>query len=139
MGHVYADLILENTLEAGWARRGYISGEDVRRMKVSALVDSGARTLTINEEIAKQLGLEVVKQVDVTLADGSCRKCDFVGPVNIHFGNRLSGCHALVLPGADEILLGVIPLEEMDVIIDPVTQKLAVHPDRPLMAQLKVK
>jgi hypothetical protein len=44
-----------------------------------------------------------------------------------------------VLPGADEILLGVIPLEEMDVIIDPVTQKLAVHPDRPLLAGMKVK
>jgi hypothetical protein len=83
--------------------------------------------------------LEVVKQVNITLADGSCRKCDFVGPVNIHFENRLSGCHALVLPDADEVLLGVIPLEEMDVIIDPFSEQLIVHPDRPYHAGMKVK
>ena len=139
MGHVYADIVLENTLDIGFADEGYIPHEKVRRMKVNALVDSGARTLTINEEIAQRLGLKVRKQVDVTLADGSCRKCDFVGPVNVHFENRLSGCHALVLPGADEILLGVIPLEEMDVIIDPFSEKLVVHPDRPYHAGMKVK
>jgi hypothetical protein len=73
------------------------------------------------------------------LADGSFRKCDYAGPVFIHFENRIANCLALILPGADEVLLGVIPLEEMDVIIDPITQTLAVHPERPLMAQMKVK
>jgi clan AA aspartic protease len=102
------------------------------------MVDSGAMTLTINEEIAKQLDLEVQEQFEVTLADGSSRKCDYVGPVNIRFENRFSSCNALVLPGADEILLGVIPLEEMDVLIDPRTQQLIVHPDRPDRAQMKV-
>jgi clan AA aspartic protease len=139
VGHVYADITLENVFDVGLARRGDIPNENVRRMKVNALVDSGATMLIINEEIAKKLDLEVVKQTDVTLADGSLRKCDFVGPVNIHFENRLAGCYALVMPDADEVLLGVIPIEEMDVIIDPNTQKLAVHPDRPLMAGMKVK
>jgi hypothetical protein len=74
-----------------------------------------------------------------SIADGSYRKCDYVGPVNIYFENRFSGVHALVLPGADEVLLGVIPLEEMDVIIDPLSEQLVVHPDRPLRAQMKVK
>ena len=139
MGHVYADIVLLNTFDVGMARRGLLPNEDVRKIEVNAMVDSGAMTLTINEKIAEQLGLDVEKRVDVTLADGSYRKCDYVGPVSIHFENRFACCHALVLPGADEILLGVIPLEEMDVIIDPVTQKLAVHPDRPLLAGMKVK
>jgi clan AA aspartic protease len=108
-------------------------------MEVRAMVDSGAMSLTINEEIAKQLGLKVREQIEVVLADGSYRKCDYVGPVDIRFENRFAGCNALVLPGADEILLGVIPLEEMDVIIDPVIQQLTVHPDRPHRAQMKVK
>ena len=108
-------------------------------MEVKALVDSGARTLTINEEIAKQLGLAVDEQVAVVLADGSHRKCDYVGPVGIRFENRTACCRAVVLPGADEILLGVIPLEEMDVIIDPLTEQLAIPPDRPLLARMKVK
>ena len=139
MGHVYADIILSNAIDVGMAQRGHLPMENVRKTEVNAMVDSGAMTLTINEKIAKQLGLEVQKRVDVTLADGSFRKCDYVGPVNIDFENRSACCRALVLPGADEILLGVIPLEEMDVIIDPIDQKLKVHPDRPLLAGMKVK
>ena len=139
MGHVYADITLLNAIDVGLALRGNIPSESIRKMEVNAMVDSGAMTLTFNEEIARQLGLDVKKRQEVVLADGSIRRCDYVGPVDIHFENRFASCNALVLPGADEVLLGVIPLEEMDVIIDPMTQKLAVHPDRPLMAQMKVK
>jgi clan AA aspartic protease len=113
--------------------------EDVKKLSVTALVDSGAMTLIINEAIAEQLELDVQEQLEVTLADGSRRKCDYVGPVSIRFANRYSSCNALVIPGADEVLLGVIPIEEMDVIIDPRTQQLVVHPDRPLMAGMKAK
>jgi len=139
MGHVYADITLLNAFEVTAAKRGFIPEGDVKKLTVNAMVDSGAMTLTINENIARQLDLEVQKQQEVVLADGSLRRCDYVGPVAIHFENRYACCNALVLPGADEVLLGVIPLEEMDVIIDPVTQKLAVHPDRPHMSQMKVK
>jgi clan AA aspartic protease len=139
MGHVFANLTLVNSFDSILAKRGDMPLEKVRKMAVTAMVDSGARTLAINEEIAKQLGLEVEKQVEAVLADGSYRKCDYVGPVNIYFENRFSCCHALVVPGADEILLGVIPLEEMDVIIDPLSEKLVVHPDRPHGAQMKLK
>jgi len=139
MGHVYADITLLNAVDVVLAQRGDLPSESVRKMGVNAMVDSGAMTLTINEKIAHQLGLEVQRQQEVVLADGSFRRCDYVGPVHIHFENRFSGCNALVLPGADEVLLGVIPLEEMDVIIDPIDQKLKVHPDRPHMAQMKVK
>jgi clan AA aspartic protease len=139
MGHVYASITLYNAFEVRAAQQGLIAEGDVKKLSVNAMVDSGAMTLTINEDIAKQLNLKVQKRQEVVLADGSIRRCDYVGPVDIHFDNRFASCHALVLPGADEILLGVIPLEEMDVIIDPRTQTLAVHPDRPLMAQMKVK
>ena len=139
MGHVYADITLRNSVDVVLAKRSNLPFENVQKVEVKALVDSGAMTLTINEAVAKQLDLEVLDQIEVTLADGSYRKCNIVGPVDIRFANRSAAIRALVLPGADEILLGVIPLEEMDVIIDPITQKLAVHPDRPLMAQMKVK
>jgi clan AA aspartic protease len=139
MGHVYADILLENCTDAILAQQGDIPLENVRKMEVNAMVDSGAMSLTINDDIARQLGLRVQEQIEVVLADGSFRKCDYVGPVNIRFSNRTACCRALVLPGADEILLGVIPLEEMDVIIDPLSQQLTVHPDRPHRAQMKVK
>ena len=139
MGHVYANVTLLNSFDDLLAQEGDIPKENVRKMEVRAMVDSGAMTLTISEDIAKQLGVKVREQIEVTLADGSFRKCNYVGPVDIHFENRTASCRALVLPGLDEVLLGVIPLEEMDVIIDPTTQQLAVHPDRPHRAQMKVK
>jgi clan AA aspartic protease len=139
MGLTYVDIILENTVDTVLAKQGNIPSKKVRKMKVTALVDSGAMTLAINEKIAKKLGLEIIEQTEVTLADGSYRKCDYVGPVIIRFENRTACCRAIVVPGADEVLLGVIPIEEMDVIIDPRTQQLAVHPDRPLMAGMKLK
>jgi len=139
MGHVYANVTLLNSFDDLLAQEGDIPKENVRKMEVKAMVDSGAMTLTISEEIAKQLGVKVREKIEVTLADGSFRKCNYVGPVDIHFENRTASCRALVLPGLDEVLLGVIPLEEMDVIIDPTTQQLAVHPDRPHRAQMKVK
>jgi clan AA aspartic protease len=139
MGHVYADITLSNTFDKLSAHQGLIPLENVRNVEVKALVDTGARTLTINEEISRQLGLTVLEQIEAVLADGSYRKCDYVGPVYIRFENRTACVRALVLPGADEILLGVIPLEEMDVIIDPLSEQLVVHPDRPHRAQMKVK
>ena len=139
MGHVYADITLFNSFEVLAAKKGLMAEGDVKSLTVNALVDSGAMTLTINEDIAKQLDLEVREQIEATLADGSRRTCDIVGPVDIHFKNRSACIRAFVLPGADEILLGVIPLEEMDVLIDPTTQQLVVHPDRPDRAQLKLK
>jgi clan AA aspartic protease len=131
--------MLSNSYAGISVKQGNFPGENVRKMEVNALIDSGARTLTINEEIAKQLELEVQEQIEVVLADGSYRKCDYAGPVYIRFENRTACVRALVLPGADEILLGVIPLEEMDVIIDPLSEQLVVHPDRPHRAQMKVK
>jgi len=139
LGHVYADITLVNSFDITAAKKGLIAEDDVKKLAVSALVDSGAITLTINEKIARQLDLDVKERLEVMLADGSLRKCDYVGPVDIHFENRTACCKALVLPDADEVLLGVIPLEEMDVLIDPLAQRLIVHPDRPLMAQMKVK
>jgi len=139
MGHVYAEIVLMNSFEVTAAKKGLIAKEDVKRLTVNALVDSGVATLTISEEIAEQLGLVVQEQMKVTLADGSCRLCDIVGPIDIRFANRSACCRAFLLPEADEILLGVIPLEEMDVIIDPTSQKLVVHPDRPQGAQLRLK
>jgi clan AA aspartic protease len=138
MGDVYANITLSNSVEAVLAKRGLFPSENIRKVEVRALIDTGARTLTITEEIAKQLDLEIREQVDVQLADGSYRKCDYSGPVYIRFENRTACVRAIVIPGTNEVLLGVIPLEEMDVIIDPLAEKLMVHPGRPHCAQMRV-
>ena len=139
MGLTYADITLVNGVDAGMARRGKIKMQDVRQIKVSALVDSGAYMLTFDKSIQTQLGLDVFETLEVELADGTRQECDIVGPVHLHFKNRRTTCDALVLPGATEVLFGAIPLEGLDVVIDPKTQQLDVHPLRPYIAGTKVK
>jgi clan AA aspartic protease len=139
MGQIYADITLVNGIDAGLAQRGDIPSEKVRKIEVKALVDSGANLLTIDQTIADQLDLMVEYSTEVELADGTHRKCNLVGPVSVRFKNRRATCSALVLPGASEVLLGVIPLEAMDVIIDPLAEQLALPPDRPYLSLLKVK
>ena len=95
--------------------------------------------MTINEELRDEPGLAYDKHVDVELADGQRAKCELVGPIRIVFKTRTTTCLAIVLPGATEVLLGAIPLEGMDVIIDPNKQELALPPDRPHIALTIVK
>ena len=138
MGFVYADITLQNSADVDLWKRGTLSDADIRQMNVTALVDTGARTLTINREIANKLDLKVKDQVTIELADGTRGKSDLVGPVDVRFKNRITSCLALVLPDATEVLLGAIPLEGMDVVIDTWLESLDIHPDRPHHALMRV-
>ncbi|MDR3109368.1 MAG: hypothetical protein LBU65_06740 [Planctomycetaceae bacterium] len=108
--------------------------DSVRKMDVSALVDSGATTLVINSEIKTQLDLTLLETKEIRLADDSLESYEFVGPVEVHFKNRRSLCQAVVMPNATDVLLGAIPMEDMDVIIDMKSQQLIIPPERPYIA-----
>jgi clan AA aspartic protease len=139
MGLVVTEIELVNTFDEEAAEKKLIGLETVKRMKINALVDSGAFMLCINETIKNQLGLRVIEQQSATLADGSIGKYDIVGPVTVKFENRLTICTALVLPGNNDVLLGAIPMEAMDLLIHPKLQKLMVNPEHPYMAQTILK
>lgn len=139
MGLVYAEIELINGGDLEMARRNIIGQEEVKRMWVNALVDTGSYMLCINENIQEQLELPVVEKRKAQMADGSIVECDVVAPVEIKFKNRRSSVSAMVLPGDSEPLLGAIPLEDMDVIIHPLRQELIVNPDHPYFAQMKLK
>ncbi|WP_207496301.1 aspartyl protease family protein [Aridibaculum aurantiacum] len=139
MGLVYAEIELINGEDLALARRHIIGEEEVKRMRVSALVDTGSYMLAINENLQEQLQLPVVEKRKAQLANGSIVECDVVAPVELRFENRATTCRAMVLPGDSEVLLGAIPLEDMDVLIHPLRQELIVNPDHPYFAQMKMK
>ncbi|MDR2440242.1 MAG: hypothetical protein LBE12_12860, partial [Planctomycetaceae bacterium] len=130
MGLTYADITLVNAGDMEVAARGLMPSESVRMLDVRAFVDSGAASLIIGNDTKELLGLRVLRTTVGKLADGSNATCEIAGPVEVRFKNRATTCDALVLSGADEILLGVIPIEGMDVIIDPIKEELALPPDR---------
>ena len=139
MGLTYADVELINAGDIEMARR-YIIGEDeVKRIHVNLLVDTGSYNLCINETIQEQLDLPFLEKRKGQLADGSIYEYDLVGPIVLKFKNRQTVCNALVLSGDNELLLGAIPLEDMDVLIHPLKQELIVNPEHPYYAQMKIK
>ncbi|MBY0425002.1 MAG: hypothetical protein K2Q22_05130 [Cytophagales bacterium] len=139
MGPVYAEIELINSGDLGMVKRGYMDKDDVKRIWVNALVDKRTYMLCINEKIKEQLQLPVLDQRKAQIATGEIVSCDVVGPVDIRFKNRESTLRAMVLPGDSEVLLGAIPLEDMDVLIHPLRQELIVNPEHPYFAQMKLK
>ena len=118
MGIVYTDL-----------RLGNLAHPELEEINVTALVDTGALHLCIPEHVATQLRLTPLQQREVRTADGKSHIVDYVGPIRISLLGRDCVTGALVL--GDKPLLGAIPMEDMDLIVDPARQKLSVNPDNP--------
>jgi len=139
MGFIKATIEIANSFDMGYARRGKLKKEDIRKQEVEIWVDTGAYNLSINENLVAQLGLEVIGSQSFELADGEIKQFDVTEPVEIRFKNRTTSCNPIVLPGNTEMILGCIPLEDMDIILDPRREVMELPPDRPYMAKKKLK
>jgi clan AA aspartic protease len=130
MSIVYTEITLKNEIDVAFAKRGYIKENEVRQMTVQAIVDTGAWTIVINEDTREKLGLDDNGYGEATLADGQKEEYPMAGPLEIRWKNRRFTCDALVLPDAPDILLGAIPLEGMDLTINPKRELVGVHGDK---------
>ena len=125
MGFVHAEITLKNVEDVFRAKNGLIKDHEIRQATVTAMVDTGAGTLVINEKLRLQLGLGVEGERRATLANDAKEMVKIAEPVSVRWENRDMVCRPLVISGNGEILLGAIPLEDMDLIVDPVRQALA--------------
>lgn len=139
MGLVRAEIELINSSDISLYEGGIITEGKIRRMKIKALVDTGSVMMAVNETIKNQLGLKVRGRRLAQLADGSVKDLEIVGPVEIRFKDRSSITSAMVLPDDQEVLLGAIPMEEMDVLVHPFSEELIINPEHPNKAQLSLK
>ena len=131
MGLVYTEITLKNAVDVANARTGIVKEQNIRRITVEALVDTGAWTLVINEAVRGQLGLEATRTAPGTLADGTQAEYKLAGPLEVRWKDRITNCDALVLPDAEDVLLGAIPLEAMDLTINPRGEDVVgVHGDQ---------
>ncbi|HVV06236.1 MAG TPA: aspartyl protease family protein [Puia sp.] len=131
MGQVHAEIELVSGEDLLNVRRGNLDMDEIKKIRITALADTGAIFLCINENIQEYLQLPVMENRRFQLADGKTAQYLVVGPVDIRFQNRQASCDAIVLPGDAEPLLGCIPMEAMDVLIDPLRQELVVNPKHP--------
>jgi clan AA aspartic protease len=110
---------------------------DLQPVEVEALAESGSVFLSIPQHVQIQLGLEELEKREATLADGSKRFVPYVGPVELHFKNR--GAFTGVIVMGDQVLLGAIPMEDMDLVIIPKSRTVDVNPASPNYASAIVK
>lgn len=126
MGHIFASIELSNP------RR-----PELRALSVNALADTGALMLCLPEHIAIQLDLRTESLREVTVADGRSMNVPYVGPIKVSFENRICFVGALVL--GDEVLLGAVPMEDMDLLLPPGRQSIMVNPESPNIPHARVK
>jgi clan AA aspartic protease len=106
-------------------------------VEVDALADTGAVFLCIPQHVANQLQLQETSKKEVTVADGRRQLLPYVGPVHVRFQNRECYVGAVVI--GDEVLLGAVPMEDMDLVVIPSERKVTVNPLNPNFAAGVVK
>lgn len=126
MGFVYASIIISNPRKS-----------KLKPIFVEALVDTGAMTLCLPEHVSVQLNLEEIEKREVTTADGRSHLVPYVGPVQIKFSNRNCFTGALVL--GDSVMMGAVPMEDMDLVIHPSKREITVNPKSPNIPSAFVK
>jgi clan AA aspartic protease len=128
MGKVKAKIKLTNFVDVKNVEAGLIAKEKLRTTEAEMLVDTGATMLTIGEDIAEVLGIKKEKEVYVSLADGSIQR-RFKGlGVLVEIGDRNCVTDCIILERGIEPLLGQIPLEEMDLVVDCKNKQLTPNP-----------
>jgi clan AA aspartic protease len=139
MGLVYANIELINLEDEFLQKANLLPQERIRKLAARMNVDSGAYMMCINESTQIQLGLKSLRKQSAIMANGDVVEMDIVGPIRVNFENRTCTVDAYVLPGNNEMLLGAIPMEYMDVLIHPKENKLIVNPEHPTMPQLAIR
>jgi clan AA aspartic protease len=139
MGSVHVTLDLENTTDGDIALQGLRTATEVRRVSVRALVDTGAVLLVLPEDVVEHLGLQRRGRSVVAFADDRKADWDVAGPVTLRIGNRAGIFECLVAPPTTEPLLGQIPLERLDLVVDPLHRTLGVRPESPIFPLFSVK
>ena len=118
MGLVYGKISLSNPVLPQF-----------EKLEVKCLVDSGSTYLCIPSHIANQLGLVALETREATLADGNSQSVPYAGPIQVTFQNR--NCFVGALIFGNEVLLGAVPMEDMDLVIHPKLLELSVNPESP--------
>ena len=126
MGYVFAEIDLSNP------RRPELSPVHVR-----VIADAGSLMLCIPDHVALQLELETMEEREVTVADGRKRKVPYAGPLQVTFGRRNCFVGAFVM--GDEVLLGAIPMEDMDLVVNPSRREVTVNPESPNIPHARAK
>ncbi|MEH2319031.1 aspartyl protease family protein [Nostoc sp.] len=129
MGIVTITITVSNLVDEILAERGFIPNEQIRSITLNnVLVDTGATRLCLPAGIIAQLGLPFASEIDVKTAAGIC-KTRLFKRVSLTVAGRHGEFTCTELPGGEDALLGLIPLEELGLQPDVINQRLITLPE----------
>lgn len=131
MGKVMEKIKLTNSYDEDKVLAGYWQADQVRSVEIDALVDTGATMLILPADVVLRLGLKEQGRRKVVYANGREEEIPWVGGVRLTVLGREMIASALVVPAGTTTLIGQIPLEELDLIVDPKSRALKVNPASP--------
>ncbi|MCL1467676.1 retroviral-like aspartic protease family protein [Argonema galeatum] len=138
MGKITTTLSIANHADQVLAERGFIAPDEMRSIALkNVLVDTGATTLCLPQNVIAQLGLKLLKEVPVETATGIGQARIFED-AKISLMGREGTFECLELPGGSSPLLGVIPLEALGIELDLQNQRLILLPLSPTASYLRI-
>jgi predicted aspartyl protease len=123
VGRISVEFEVSNRDDLARVKDATISPNQVRRTRISGIVDPGAAMLVLPQAVVKQLGLPLLNEVKVRHADGR-RARRREAEVFIELLGRQSTFNAVVEPKRDTALIGAIVLEALDLLVDCKNQRL---------------
>jgi clan AA aspartic protease len=128
MGKVLVPALIENVYDLHEASLGTRTAEAVRRVEVhDALVDTGASTLSLPRHLVAQLGLKPLRSRQARTSAGPVT-LPVYGTVRLTIQGRDCTCDVVEIPDDCPVLIGQIPLELLDFVVDPTGQRLIGNP-----------
>ena len=134
MGEIRTEIELENEGDREYFVRGGCDESDIRQTSVEGIVDTGAATLMLPQNVVERLGLGNKGTAFVTCADERRDERQLAGPVSVRIGNRAMVMNCIVGPPLSEPLIGQVVLETLDLVADCANRTVTPrHPDYPLL------
>ena len=122
MGHVYVNAVFHNPIDYTEFVQRRRRLEDVRRISLRSLVDTGATFPALPEDVVEKLDLPIHGEVEAETATG--REKVKLALAIIQIEDRTAASYIIVRPRGTTPLIGVVALEQMGYRVDPVTGKL---------------
>jgi predicted aspartyl protease len=128
MGKVLVQALIENVYDLHEAKMGTRGPEAIRRVTVpDALVGTGASTLSLPRRLVSELGLTSLRTRQARTIAGSV-ELRMYGTVRLTVQDRDCTCDVVEIPDDCPVLIGQVPLELLDFVLDPGGQGLAGNP-----------
>ena len=128
MGKVIVTATIENVADLYNAHQGTLPADQLRRVEVTdALADTGATTLSLPKRLIAQLGLVPLRTRTVRTAVGVTTLQTY-GGAHLVVLDRECTCDVTEVSDDCPVLIGQIPLEALDLVVDPKGQRLIGNP-----------